>query len=430
MNELLPATEQLVSSNVTTDTQAQQKDESKHENRVVERRPVEQGRTTTSNSTRERDSEQKAPPMTVQKYQKQSNNLEVVKSLDRPQLQEELLNFIEVNEELRLRLNNMTQNLALMYANDPYRKDDTQIIGEVLALRYKIKDWSQQNFTCVAPKSHMEKASDLFGLGNHDEFLAVTTTPGYYTKHDTEGQLPLLVQSWVWQNLCSGVFGDILWAGSSCLERNLQRCKMLDACKTLEHTLKEPMPHRTANDEDIGNYQKWRAQTARLMADRAHTKCIEKAINRIGEIIAKPLRRFENGHSKKASPERGHIFKDDKINDGKNNLAAIMREAVALGRMLSQQIAYYRFEPRPSDAGCDQRRPLHFRPAYMDGSFQNESQETLFHASKPDIAHDNIIVSLIRAPALFKYGTPEGTNYREGTVICKAEVDCTVRKGC
>jgi hypothetical protein len=154
-------------------------------------------------------------------------------------------------------------------------------------------------------------------------------------------------------------------------------------------------------------YHNWRAQTSRMIARRAHRKCINKAIELITKEIAKDL---------KGLVEDRDVFND---RDGSNTtLASIVASAVDLDRVLAQQKAKFKFH-RCYDGDLGK-----LDPRWMDPAF-DEATQTYFASSQ-------VIpkVQLFKAPALDKFGTSEGRDFNQILVlILPAEVDCEIHGG-
>ena len=111
--------------------------------------------------------------------------------------------------------------------------------------------------------------------------------------------------------------------------------------------------------------------------------------------------------------EEKHIFGDNENNKGTNNLAAIVRAAVAFDLLLFQQKAGFDFTEISPEVGGK----FQFTSEWMAGDNNSEGEEQ-------NLMRKGITAKLFCAPALYKYGTSEGENYGESLLICKAVVDC------
>jgi hypothetical protein len=136
-----------------------------------------------------------------------------------------------------------------------------------------------------------------------------------------------------------------------------------------------------------------------------HQDCINRNIDAITRKMKLNLKNYT---------EEKHIFGDHETNKRTDNLAAIVRTAVAFDLLLFQQKAGFDFSKIPPEVGG---KLFQFSSEWMAGDNISEGEEQ-------NLMRKGITAKLFCAPALYKFGTSEGENYGESVVICKAVVDC------
>lgn len=95
-----------------------------------------------------------------------------------------------------------------------YKSDEKALIEELQALRYEIRDWSEEYFggpiASRSKRPHVHTAKELFG--------SLTDNHGAYLKNHRDR--PLLVQAYIWSKLQQRIFSNLLkgcgyvWAGN------------------------------------------------------------------------------------------------------------------------------------------------------------------------------------------------------------------------
>lgn len=148
---------------------------------------------------------------------------------------------------------------------------------------------------------------------------------------------------------------------------------------------------------------------------KAHKPCIDHNIKSITKVISSKLKDYA---------EKKDIFTDNNSNRGLDNLASIVRSAMALDLVLWKQKACFYFHtwyPQYSQVGA-RNSPEYFQAAWMT-SDMGDRHDDLLMTGNGGGPH---IVQLIVTPALIKCGTSEGDKYDQEVVLCKAVVDCRV----
>lgn len=159
----------------------------------------------------------------------------------------------------------------------------------------------------------------------------------------------------------------------------------------------------------LRDYYHWRAQTTRVLANspKLHRDCIELRIAAITKKISSVLKPYS---------EKKDIFGDNENNKKANNLASIVRSAVALDLTFWQQKAVFLFDH--TYERFQSGKPPVFDPRGMTTDLTSEQEEML--------KQKKVTVNLVSAPALHKIGTSAGDNYDDAVVLCKGVVDCLV----
>lgn len=129
------------------------------------------------------------------------------------------------------------------------------------------------------------------------------------------------------------------------------------------------------------DYHQWRAQTARFLASspklRAHQPCIDHKIKLITKNISSNLKDYTDNKD---------IFGDNENNKGSDNLASIMRTAVALDLLLWQQKAFFSFRVcYPEDLqGSTRGQSLRFNVDWMTSDLTDRHDDCLMRTEQGD----------------------------------------------
>lgn len=301
-----------------------------------------------------------------------------------------------------------TEKLAFLHSTDPFRASDDSIKRKMDELRHDIDQWSRKLSPGLKKSGAVKKAVKAFLdiPDNESPFQEVSSQwRDFLDEEKVENGASKLVQSYVWKYLMTSVF-DVecqVWLGGQCLKGPFY-CPMYESFHKM-NTVIYLRSDRTKTNAAAKQYYHWRAQTVRILADTSdrHPKCVDASIAAITKKISSALKDY--------STEK-NAFGDNEINGGNNNLAAIVRSAVAFDLLLWQQKAY--FPLRRYYPALQASNPF---DSYWMTADMSESNDRLLEERR---CH----VNLFSAPALYKHGSSDGENYDEGIVLCKAVVHC------
>jgi hypothetical protein len=136
-----------------------------------------------------------------------------------------------------------------------------------------------------------------------------------------------------------------------------------------------------------------------------HQECVSTRITTITKRIASNLKTYYTISKSVIGDKEG----------GKGDLFSIVKAAVALDLLFWQQKARFEFQASYPTLG-NEERAVTFDPSWMKVDLVEVSEEKLWRKQAA--------VSIFCAPALYKYGTTDGNDYGNYSVICKAVVDC------
>ncbi|PVH75765.1 hypothetical protein DL98DRAFT_643617 [Cadophora sp. DSE1049] len=305
-------------------------------------------------------------------------------------------------------LNIATEKLASLHSTDPFRESDDSIIRKMEELRHDIKQWSRKLSLGVKKPGVVKKAFKAFLdiPDNESPFQGVSRQwRDFLDEEKVENGASKLVQSYVWKYLMIDVF-DVdcqVWLGGQCVKGPFY-CPMYEPFHKMNAMI-YLMAERNKTTATAKQYYHWRAQTVRILANSSgrHEACIDRNVAAITKKISSVLKDY--------SSEK-NAFGDNEFNGGKNNLATIVRSAVALDLLLWQQKAYFPFRIYYPNS-----QALHPFSSFWMTADLSEGNDRLLEERR-------CIANLFSAPALYKDGTSDGENYGESIVLCKACVHC------
>ena len=138
-----------------------------------------------------------------------------------------------------------------------------------------------------------------------------------------------------------------------------------------------------------------------------HQACLKQNVIAVTNEISLKLKDYT---SKKDSAGNGQPSR------AAENLASIVRAAIAFDHLLWQQKACFNFR------GCASVLKTGGKVYKFDAHWMTSG--VLETHAVVLVARENT-VRLFSVPALYKKGTSEGDNYSNNVVLCKAHVDCS-----
>ncbi|KAF2790268.1 hypothetical protein K505DRAFT_377641 [Melanomma pulvis-pyrius CBS 109.77] len=268
-----------------------------------------------------------------------------------------------------------------------YKSEEKTLIEELQALRYEIRNWSEEYFSgplsSRSKRPHVHSAKDLF--------VSLTDNHEAYLKHHRDR--PLLIQAYVWSKLQQRIFSNVqkgcgyVWAGKLG-DRKL---------RTINDTLRKAV----TNEAQAEEYHRWRAMTVNLLVPQVDGKwrpTFDAA------PVLKRISRFCSRLRRKLRP-----WATQSLRLGKDQLHTIISAAVALDLKMKRQKADYRFV---TFAGG---KPNHF---FGYGFYDSEMEDVDEDDHKPRR------VELSLAPALERCGNANGHIFDQSFILIKADVSC------
>ncbi|KAF2175522.1 hypothetical protein K469DRAFT_702142 [Zopfia rhizophila CBS 207.26] len=268
-----------------------------------------------------------------------------------------------------------------------YKSEEKTLIEELQALRYEIRNWSEEYFSGPPPtrskRPHVHSSKELFS----------TLTDNYsaYLKHPQDR--PLLIQAYVWSKLQQRIFSNLVkgcgyvWAGK------LGDRKLRPINDTLRKAVK--------NEEDAEEYHRWRAMTVNLLVPQIDGKWRPTFD---AEPVLKRINRFCSRLRRKLRP-----WATESLRLGKGQLHTIVSAAVALDLKMKRQRADYRFVTFTGG-----------KPGQLFGYgfYDSEMEDIVEDDDKPRR------VELSLAPALERCGNSNGYVFDQNFILVKADVSC------
>jgi hypothetical protein len=287
-----------------------------------------------------------------------------------------------------------------------YKSDEKTLIEELHALRYEIRNWSEDFFSGPPPsrskRPHMHSARELFG--------SLTDNYKAYLKHDEDR--PLLIQAFIWSKLLQRIFSNLnkgcgyIWAGK------LGDRKLRPLNDTLRKGIFFPrssLPHSAhtslsavKNEEQAEEYHHWRSITVNLLVPQVDGKW-NPAFD--AAPVLKWIRRFASRLRRKLRP-----WSTRSLRLGKDQLYTIVSAAVALDLKMKRQRADYRFVTFTGG------KPNQF---WGYGFYESEMEDI-----DTEDEERGRRVQLSLAPALERCGNANGHVFDQNFILVKADVSC------
>jgi hypothetical protein len=268
-----------------------------------------------------------------------------------------------------------------------YKSEEKTLIEELQALRYEIRNWSEEYFSgppiSRGKRPHIRSSKNLF--------RALTDNHEAYLKHNRDR--PLLIQSYVWSKLQQRIFSNVqkgsgyVWAGKLG-DRKL---------RAINDTLRKAV----TNEAQAEEYHRWRAMTVNLLVPSVDGR-LRPTFD--ATPILKRILRFCSRLRKRLRP-----FATQSLRLGKDQLNTIVSAAVALDLKMKRQRADYRFV---TFAGG---KPDHF---FGYGFYDSEMEDVDEDVQKARR------VELSLAPALERCGNANGHIFDQSFILVKADVSC------
>lgn len=268
-----------------------------------------------------------------------------------------------------------------------YKSEEKTLIEELQALRYEIRNWTEEYFSGPPPsrskRPHVHSSKNLF--------RALTDNHEAYLKHNRDR--PLLIQGYVWSKLQQRIFSNIqkgagyVWAG------RLGDRKL----RPINDTLRKAV----TNEAQAEEYHRWRAMTVNLLVPSVEGK-LRPTFD--ATPVLKRISRFCSRLRKKLRP-----YATQSLRLGKEQLNTIVSAAVALDLKMKRQRADYRFV---TFAGG---KPDHFFGYGFYDSEMEDVDEDMQKARR---------VELSLAPALERCGNANGHVFDQSFILVKADVTC------